>query len=103
MFHNDSSDQLFSFFFSFLGDIPTNTSTDMLFSDSTLSKIVSVDDLETAPSIPKRDFFAQKFLSSESFSHFIRVISLPLTECNNITLPKIARKRNKLPDTLSPI
>ena len=58
MFHNDSSDQLFSFFFSFLADIPTNTSTDMLFLNSTLSKIVSIDDLGTAPSIPKSYFFA---------------------------------------------
>ena len=63
-----------------------------------------IDDLGTSPSIPKRDFFLHKSsLSSESFSHFIRVISLPLTECNNITLPKLARKRNKLPDTLSQI
>ena len=32
-------------------------------------------------------------------SHFIRVISLPLAERNNTTLPKVARKRNELFDS----
>ena len=60
MFHNDSSDQLFSFFFSFLADIPTNTLTDMLFSNSTLSKIVKYRRPWNSPQYSKEEFFLHK-------------------------------------------
>ena len=45
----------------------------------------------------------QPLYTSENFLYFIRVMSLPPTERNNTTLPKIASKRNKPSGTLSQI
>ena len=50
---------------------------------------------------PERNLCIEILKLRENFPHFIRVISLPRTERNNTTSPKILRKRNNLAGTLS--
>ena len=73
----------------------------MLFSNSTLSKIVKYRRPWNSPQYFKEEFFCIKILKFRELFSLYTSHKFPVTERNNTTLPKIARMRNNLSDTFS--